>query len=39
MGKLLFEKHLAEGYNSGVVIQLSVDLKTIFPDMRLSLSN
>ena len=39
LGKLLFEKHLAEGYGSGVVKQLSVDLKIEFPDMGLSPRN
>jgi hypothetical protein len=35
LGKLLFEKQLEEGYGSGVVNQLSVDLKKEFPDMGL----
>jgi len=39
LGKLLFEKHLEEGYGSGVVKQLSVDLKNEFPDMGLSPRN
>jgi hypothetical protein len=39
LGKLLFEKQLADGYGSGVVNQLSVDLKTEFPDMGLSPRN
>ena len=39
MGKLLFEKQLEEGYGSGVVKQLSVDLKNEFPDMGLSPRN
>lgn len=39
LGKLLFEKRLAEGYGSGVVKQLSVDLKIEFPDMGLSPRN
>lgn len=39
LGKLLFEKQLEEGYGSGVVKQLSVDLKSIFPDMGLSPRN
>jgi len=39
LGKLLFEKQLEEGYGSGVVKQLSVDLKTEFPDMGLSPRN
>jgi predicted nuclease of restriction endonuclease-like (RecB) superfamily len=39
LGKLLFEKHLAEGYGSGVVKQLSIDLKVEFPDMGLSPRN
>ena len=39
LGKLLFEKHLAEGYGSGVVKQLSIDLKIEFPDMGLSPRN
>jgi predicted nuclease of restriction endonuclease-like (RecB) superfamily len=39
LGKLLFEKHLAEGYGSGVVNQLSIDLKMQFPDMGLSPRN
>ena len=36
LGKLLVEKQLEEGYGSGVVKQLSVDLKNEFPDMGLS---
>lgn len=39
LGKLLSEKHLQEGYGSGVVNQLSVDLKTEFPNMGLSPRN
>lgn len=39
LGKLLFEKQLEEGYGSGVVNQLSVDLKNEFPDMGLSPRN
>ncbi len=39
LGKLLFEKQLEEGYGSGVVNQLSVDLKKEFPDMGLSPRN
>jgi len=39
LGKLLFEKQLVEGYGSGVVKQLSVDLKTEFPAMGLSPRN
>jgi len=39
LGKLLFEKKLAEGYGSGVVKQLSVDLKIEFPDMGVSPRN
>lgn len=39
LGKLLFEKQLEEGYGSGVVKQLSVDLKHEFPDMGLSPRN
>ncbi|MDR2928534.1 MAG: PDDEXK nuclease domain-containing protein, partial [Cytophagaceae bacterium] len=39
LGKLLFEKQLTEGYGSSVVKQLSVDLKTEFPDMGLSPRN
>lgn len=39
LGKLLFEKQLHEGYGSGVVKQLSVDLKMEFPDMGLSPRN
>jgi predicted nuclease of restriction endonuclease-like (RecB) superfamily len=39
LGKLLFEKQLSEGYGSGVVNQLSVDLKNEFPDMGLSPRN
>ena len=39
IGKLLFDRHLEEGYGSGVVKQLSVDLKREFPDMGLSPSN
>lgn len=39
LGKLLFEKESAPGYGSGVVNQLSIDLKTEFPDMGLSPRN
>jgi len=39
LGKLLFEKQLVEGYGSGVVKQLSVDMKIEFPDMGLSPRN
>lgn len=39
LGKLLSEKQLAEGYGSGVVNQLSIDLKKEFPDMGLSPRN
>lgn len=39
LGKLLFEKQLEEGYGSGVVKQLSIDLKSEFPDMGLSPRN
>jgi len=39
LGKLLFEKQLEEGYGSGVVKQLSVDLKIEFPDMGVSPRN
>lgn len=39
LGKLLFEKQLDEGYGSGVVKQLSIDLKNEFPDMGLSPRN
>jgi hypothetical protein len=39
LGKLLFEKQMEEGYGSGVVKQLSVDLKNAFPDMGLSPRN
>ena len=39
MGRLLFEKQLEEGYGSGVVKQLSFDLKNEFPDMGLSPRN
>lgn len=39
LGKLLFDKQLEEGYGSGVVKQLSVDLKQEFPDMGLSPRN
>jgi hypothetical protein len=39
LGKLLFEKQLEEGYGSGVVNQLSIDLKKEFPDMGLSPRN
>lgn len=39
VGKLLFDKQLAEGYGSSVVKQLSVDLKNEFPDMGLSPRN
>jgi predicted nuclease of restriction endonuclease-like (RecB) superfamily len=39
LGKLFFEKQLSEGYGSGVVKQLSIDLKKEFPDMGLSPRN
>ncbi len=39
LGKLLFDKQLEEGYGSGVVNQLSLDLKKEFPDMGLSPRN
>jgi predicted nuclease of restriction endonuclease-like (RecB) superfamily len=39
LGKLLFEKQLEEGYGSGVVKQLSVDLKIEFPNMGVSPRN
>ncbi|TDE13219.1 MULTISPECIES: PDDEXK nuclease domain-containing protein [Dyadobacter] len=39
LGKLLSEKQLEEGYGSGVVKQLSIDLKNEFPDMGLSPRN
>lgn len=39
LGRLLFEKQMEEGYGSGVVKQLSVDLKNEFPDMGLSPRN
>lgn len=39
LGKLLFDKQLEEGYGSGVVNQLSFDLKKEFPDMGLSPRN
>ena len=39
IGKLLFDRHLEEGYGSGVVKQLSVGLKREFPDMGLSPRN
>jgi predicted nuclease of restriction endonuclease-like (RecB) superfamily len=39
LGKLLFEKQLEEGYGSGVVKQLSFDLKNEFPNMGLSPRN
>lgn len=39
LGKLLFEKKLEEAHGSGVVKQLSVDLKNEFPDMGLSPRN
>ena len=39
LGKLLFEKQLSQGYGSGVVKQLSVDLKREFPDMGVSPRN
>lgn len=39
LGKLLYEKQLEEGYGSGVVNQLSVDLKKEFPDLGLSPRN
>jgi len=39
LGRLLFEKQLQEGYGSGVVKQLSIDLKSEFPDMGLSPRN
>ncbi|HWK57009.1 MAG TPA: PDDEXK nuclease domain-containing protein [Parapedobacter sp.] len=39
LGKLLFDKQLVEGYGTGVVNQLSLDLKKEFPDMGLSPRN
>lgn len=39
LGKLLFEKQLSGGYGSGVVKQLSVDLKNEFPNMGVSPRN
>ncbi len=39
LGKLLFEEQLEKGYGSGVVNQLSIDLKNEFPDMGLSPRN
>src|SRR5690554_3852520 len=39
LGMLLFEKQLEEGYGSGVVKQLSIDLKNEFPNMGLSPRN
>lgn len=39
LGKLLSERQIAEGYGSRVVKQLSVDLKSEFPDMGLSPRN
>lgn len=39
LGKLLFERQLQEGYGSNVVKQLSIDLKSEFPDMGLSPRN
>jgi len=39
LGKLRYEKQLEEGYGSGVVKQLSIDLKNEFPDMGLSPRN
>jgi predicted nuclease of restriction endonuclease-like (RecB) superfamily len=39
LGKLLWQRQLEEGYGSGVVKQLSIDLKAEFPDMGLSPRN
>ena len=39
LGKVLFEKQLVEGYGSGIVKQLSVDLKIEFPDLGVSPRN
>lgn len=39
LGKLLSKKQLEEGYGSGVVKQLSLDLKMEFPDMGVSPRN
>lgn len=39
LGKILFEKQLEEGYGSGVVKQLSIDLKIEFPDLGVSPRN
>ncbi len=39
LGKLLSERQLEKGYGSGVVNQLSADLKTEFPDMGVSPRN
>jgi predicted nuclease of restriction endonuclease-like (RecB) superfamily len=36
IGKVLSEKQIVEGYGSGVVKRLSIDLKAEFPDMGLS---
>lgn len=39
LGKLLFEKQIEEGHGSGVVKQLSFDLKIQFPDLGVSPRN
>ncbi|WP_461104028.1 DUF1016 N-terminal domain-containing protein [Spirosoma koreense] len=39
LGKLLLDKQFTEGYGSGVVKQLSIDLKNEFPDIGLSPHN
>lgn len=39
IGKLLYEQNLKDGYGSGVVKRLSIDLKEHFPDMGLSPRN
>ena len=39
LGRLLFEKQLEEGYDSGIVKQLSIDLKKEFPNIGLSPRN
>ena len=39
LGKLLHEKQIAQGYGSKVVKQLSIDLKSEFPDMGVSPRN
>ena len=39
LGKLLSEKKIEKGHGAGVINQLSVDLKSEFPDMGLSPRN